>query len=190
MARKGLTVDIITKAAMELVEEKGCDNFSIRELAVKLGVKPASLYNHIDGIEEVSAAVGLQAIKHLNDTLTKATAEKNRTEALKAMAIAYRKFAKDNPELYKTIIGIPLSDDNVLLKAGPESIQPLYDILLQYRISQDATVHFMRSFRSAMHGFVSLEKAGFLRYQDVNTEESYEKMVDMQIMSLLAIEEA
>ena len=54
MPRKGISRTDIMNMALELVIEKGYENFSVRELAAKLDIKPASLYNHIDGIEEIN----------------------------------------------------------------------------------------------------------------------------------------
>ena len=46
MARKGLNKDKIVLAAAELSEEKGYTQLSVQDLAEKLEVKPASIYNH------------------------------------------------------------------------------------------------------------------------------------------------
>ena len=53
MARKGLNTDRIVEAAAELIAEKGFDQFSLRELSDRLGVKTASLYNHISSLSEL-----------------------------------------------------------------------------------------------------------------------------------------
>lgn len=50
MIKKGLSSEIIYKAATNLVIERGYDNFSLRELAARLDVKPASLYSHVKNI--------------------------------------------------------------------------------------------------------------------------------------------
>ncbi len=58
MARKGLNTDRIVEAAAELIAEKGFDQFSLRELADRLGVKTASLYNHISSLSELTSHIG------------------------------------------------------------------------------------------------------------------------------------
>ena len=72
MGRKGLNTEVIAEAAIGLVEEKGYRNFSMRELAARLGVQPASLYNHVNGIEAVYTAVGLHGISILEKALEQA----------------------------------------------------------------------------------------------------------------------
>ena len=93
MGRRGLNAEVIMEAAIELVEEKGYRNFSMRELAARLGVQPASLYNHVNGIEEVNTAVGMHGITELEKALKQAYTYSDFTEALGIMADAYRKFA-------------------------------------------------------------------------------------------------
>ena len=54
MAHKGLNPDVVVKAAAELIEQQGRDAFSMRLLAEQLGIKTASLYNHVDNMEMLS----------------------------------------------------------------------------------------------------------------------------------------
>ena len=70
---KGLSSEIIFQAAAELVAEKGYDKFSLRELASRLGVKPASIYSHVKNADEISTAVGMRAIAQLSEALEKAS---------------------------------------------------------------------------------------------------------------------
>ncbi|HWJ78353.1 MAG TPA: helix-turn-helix domain-containing protein, partial [Niallia sp.] len=56
--KKGLTINTIIETATKLVEEKGYNNFSLRELAGRLNVKAASLYYHISGVDDITKAVG------------------------------------------------------------------------------------------------------------------------------------
>ena len=57
MAHKGLNLDVVVKAAAELIEQQGRDAFSMRLLAEQLGIKTASLYNHVDNMEMLLAEV-------------------------------------------------------------------------------------------------------------------------------------
>ena len=50
MAHKGLSPDAVVKAAVELIEQQGRDAFSMRLLADQLGIKTASLYNHVENM--------------------------------------------------------------------------------------------------------------------------------------------
>ena len=78
MKGKGLTISSIVEAATELVIENGYNNFSMRELAKKLHCKAASLYNHIEGIDDINREIGSYASELMNDALEKAVAGKSR----------------------------------------------------------------------------------------------------------------
>ena len=65
MAGKGLNTDRIVEAAAELIAEKGFDRFSLRELADRLGVKTASLYNHISSLSELTSNIGQLAFERM-----------------------------------------------------------------------------------------------------------------------------
>jgi len=185
MSQKGLTIDIITKTAAKLIEENGYDKFSLRELAARLGVKAASLYNHVGGIAEISTAVGLFAIGQLNRVLSEAVKGKDRDDAIKVLALAYRTFAKENPELYRAVIRMPLSENDMLVHAVSDSFEPIMNIIYLYTKDKEKSIHIFRSFRSVLHGFISLEAAGFLRHNDINIDDSYNWMIDSYIQMFI-----
>lgn len=175
--RKGLTNDIIRDAAAKLVAEKGYRNFSIRELAARLGVAPSSLYSHVDGISEIGTAVGMVAIERLSSSLEKAIDVEDRDAAFIGFARAYRCFAHENPELYRAIIDIPGSDDELLSGSEPLTIAPLRKVIGRFVSDENGVVDFQRFTRSAMHGFIDLEAAGFMRNPGISADESYEMLI-------------
>ena len=61
MPKKGLNRELIIDTALQLVEQGGTDACSMRELALRLDVKAASLYNHISGMDDLMGHVGLRA---------------------------------------------------------------------------------------------------------------------------------
>ncbi len=61
MSGKGLTLELIVDTATKLIEEEGCDSFSLRELSAHLNVKAASFYNHISSVEDNNREVGIFA---------------------------------------------------------------------------------------------------------------------------------
>ena len=73
MARKGLNTDHIVEAATELIAERGFDQFSLRELADRLGVKTASLYNHISSLSELTSNIGQLAFERMAGQLYSGT---------------------------------------------------------------------------------------------------------------------
>lgn len=182
MRGKGLTLELIVDTATKLIEEKGYDNFSLRELSARLNVKAASLYNHIGSVEDINREVGAFAVGKMNAMLLKAIGDKIRDEAIEAVAFAYRQFAKNSPELYRTILALPTLDiGDGLRDIGKPNLDIIRKVLQQYNIPYEIETNYMRSFRSAMHGFVALETAGYFTRADVDVDESYHFMTTAYI---------
>ena len=190
MRGKGLTAEAITDAAVELLVEKGYGNYTVRDIAVRLGVRAASLYNHIDGVESIDQEVGKRAAKMLNETLMQAIDGKEKESAIEALAYAYRSFAQENPELYRAILGLPgLGGNDELRKVGRESFQAFRQITNRYQISRETGVHFSRCYRSALHGFISLMQSGYYANKSVDAEKSFRFLIRGYAQWLASLEE-
>lgn len=177
MQKKGITPEKIYQEATQLIIEKGYDRFSLRELAGRLDVQPASLYSHVKNAEEISVAVGKNAIELLSRTLEKAIDKENREEAFIAMAHAYREFAHDNPELYKAIMALPGASETQLKEDEQKTIRPMRSVIENYVPAGAPSINFQRFVRSAMHGFIMLESEGFMRDKSISADDSYDMLI-------------
>jgi AcrR family transcriptional regulator len=182
--KRGLDTQTIFTAAAELAEEKGLENVSLLQVAEKLGVKSPSLYNHLNGMQDLSSGIAKLAISRLEEAIRNAAVGRSKDDALTAVAVAYRKFAKENPELYKAILRFPDCHDKSVQEAGHAVVRIFYQVLEPYHFSKVETLHFARGFRSALHGFVSLEAAGFFQSGEANVNESYQYLVSRLISTL------
>ncbi|NNM53283.1 MAG: TetR family transcriptional regulator [Spirochaetales bacterium] len=158
--------DVIRDAAVELVREIGLGNLTINLLAEKLGVRPPSLYNHLSGIKELQEKVAAFSLQCLEVAVRDAAVGKSGAEALLRIAEAYRKFALENSELYKSMLLFPGSADSNVKEAGMAVARIIYQVLERYGLSEEDQSHYARGFRSLVHGFVSLEEVGFFKSGD------------------------
>ncbi|MCX4668871.1 TetR/AcrR family transcriptional regulator C-terminal domain-containing protein [Streptomyces sp. NBC_01381] len=82
-----LSAELIAREALALIDAEGADAFSLPRLAARLGVKTASLYNHLDGRAEVIEGVRRLVVEEMDvsafDTLPW-------PDALAAWARSYR----------------------------------------------------------------------------------------------------
>lgn len=161
MPRQGLNTETVIKTAAILVEENGCENLTLHKLADQLNIKPASLYTHIKGIDELYISLGNLALKQLSDEITYAIEGKKRAEAIRVMSNAYRNYVRQNPEMYKIILKIPHSSSYELIKTGQNVKAVLFEILSQYTSDKADIIYYSRYYHSVLHGFISLEQAGF-----------------------------
>ena len=178
MQKKGITREKIYEAATELVVEKGYDSFSLRELAARLDVQPASLYSHVKNVREISVAVGQNAIAKMSAALEEAVDRGDADEAFAAFARAYRRFAHENPALYRAVMALPEADEEELRTDEQRTIAPLRRLVERYAAEKTDVINGQRFLRSALHGFVMLEADGFLRDRSVPADESFDMLVE------------
>ena len=160
--RKGLNRRAILEAAVGLVEAEGLPALTLQELARRLQVRTASLYNHIQGIAEVRQHIALLSLHELDAAIRDAAVGRSYKEALEAVALAYRSFAQQHPHLYETFIGSARWEDPEVDDTRRDVVRVLTQVLSPY-CGEVEMLHFNRGFRSLLHGFVSLESAGFFK---------------------------
>ena len=173
MYHKGITREQIVDTASRLIEEQGMARFSMHLLAETLGIRTPSLYKHIGSLDELITEVGLQALERQRDAQLKAMEGLNGDEAVFAMADAYRRFALDNPEAYRTILAM-MSANETLARAAKMITEPVMLALSQYDLTEYQRGHWQRILRSFMHGFIAHEEAGFFVHFNQEKELTYQ----------------
>ena len=188
--KRTLDTQTVLQAAAELAQEKGLENITLFEVAGKLGVKPPSLYNHVNGLKALSTGIAKYAMEKLEAAVRGAAVGRSKEDALKAVASAYRSFAKANPELYKAILRFPTYDDAGVREAGHAVVRVLYQVMEPYGLSEADNLQIIRGFRSALHGFVSLETAGFFQNAEASVDDSFDRLVSSLISTVIRKEDA
>ena len=188
MARQRLTHADVVRAAIEMIEAEGLHRFSLRELASRLHIKAASLYNHIKSSDELHTEIGYYAISELKNVQLTAIAGKERAEAVEALADAYYRFGKERPEIYKVILSLPMVKNDAIHRAGFDIVEPIMAAMAGYHLTREQMMHLQRVFRSIMHGFLSQEEAGCFRQFPVNVADSYRMAVRGFILLLEHLE--
>ncbi len=189
MPRMGLNRQAVVNAAIQLLEERGYQNFSMRELADSLQIKTASLYNHVENMEALYLEIGHYAIFELSQKQLLAIKDKKRDDAVRALASSYYDFAKQHPELYKIIMSFPILKNNSLMNAAGNIVNLIITVLSDYKLSLEQKKHLQRVLRSIMHGFISQEDSGCFRHFPVNVSQSFRIAIDCFLYGLHNIEE-
>jgi len=188
MPKRGLTREIVLDTAEELVRQYGADRLTTGALAEKLGIKPASLYNHMESTEALKTALALRAIRTLSDALSSALIGRTRENALCAMADAYREFVRSSPGMYHLILMIPMSGDGTLAAAVPDIIAPVMTLLDQFYLTKEEKSHWQRVLRTVMHGFSTQELWGYFSHSETDRDTSYRLALSAVLDGILAAE--
>ncbi|MBU8857269.1 MULTISPECIES: TetR-like C-terminal domain-containing protein [unclassified Micromonospora] len=160
MPRAGLTPATVVREAAALADEAGYDRLTLAALAARLGVALPSLYKHVRGADALHQKLAVLATAEIADVLTTAAAGRSGGEALRAVATAYREYARRHPGRYRAAQRAPDPADPDHLAAGERAVGAIRAVLLGYGLDGDAAIDAIRMFRAAVHGFVALEAAG------------------------------
>lgn len=182
-SRQRLDRHTVVEVAADLYDASGGGEVTLKDVAVALGVKTPSLYNHIRGQDELRRDLALHGTKLLRNWISRAAIGKSGDDAVLATAKAYREFAHQHPGLYQLTQRAPAPDDDALQLVAEEILEVLYLVLLAYGMDEIDKVHAIRALRSLVHGFVSLELSnGF--GMPVDIDDSFRAMLDMYIRGL------
>ncbi|HXN86565.1 MAG TPA: TetR/AcrR family transcriptional regulator [Candidatus Binataceae bacterium] len=183
--KAGLSNALVLEEAAKLADEGGYDQLSLAELAAKFGVKPPSLYNHIESLESLKRGLALRALRELADVLGKAAIGKSRDDAVRSLARAQREFVKRHPGLYQATQRAAVASDAEMNHAGDEVVNICLMVLNGYGLDRRAALHALRGLRSAVHGFAMLENAGGFGIP-LNIDESFSWLLECFIAGLNA----
>lgn len=162
MGRKvGISRDDVVAAAATAADREGIDALTLSGVAQVLGVRPPSLYAHVDGLPGLRRLLALRGAEVMRADLEEAVAGVDGAEALERAGRAMRSMMLRHPGLYGA--GLPAAradDDPELYRAQHETAEPVVAAARAAGLVGDDAVHAVRALRAAVHGFVLLERDG------------------------------
>jgi AcrR family transcriptional regulator len=171
-----LSRDGIIDGALTFLDREGWDALTINALAMQLGTKGPSLYNHVDSLEDLRRAVRIRVIDDIITMLNRVGEGRARDDAVLVMAGAYRSYAHHHPGRYSAFTRMPLGGDDPEYTAATRSAAaPVIAVLSSYGLDGEAAFHAAIEFWSAMHGFVLLEMTGVM--DEIDTDALFSDMV-------------
>lgn len=184
--RAGLDQQTVISSAAQLADSAGLEELSLATLAIQLGVRTPSLYNHVAGLPALRRELALLGMRELAARLGHAVMGKAGDDAIWALSDAYRVFGTEHPGLYAATLRAPAPDDAQLNAASKEVVEVVLRALSYYELHGDEALHTVRGLRSAIHGFVSLEAVGGFGLP-LDLDESYRRLIRMFIGSLQGV---
>ena len=179
MPRAGLAPASVTEAGAELADEVGLDGLSMGTLAARLGVKTPSLYKHVDGLADLTHRIAVLAAGEVADAIRDATQGRAGSDALVAAAVAMRTFVKEHPGRYAAgNAARPTGPDDPMIAGADRMLDSLRAVLRGYQLPPEREIHALRTLRSMLHGFATLEASGAFMI-DADIDESFVWMIDL-----------
>ncbi|MBA2394913.1 MAG: WHG domain-containing protein [Ktedonobacteraceae bacterium] len=181
--RAGLDQLTVVEAAAKLVDEEGIGQLTLGHVAERLGVRIPSLYNHIAGLPGLKHQLALYCLHDLLDRILRAIAGKSRSEAIRALANAYRAYAQEAPGRYALTLQAPAPLDQEVQNVAGQIVDVIRAVLAPYKLSEEDAIHAIRGLRSIVHGFISLEMAGGFA-MPIDLDASFQWLITMFIVGL------
>ncbi len=186
MARKrGVDLAQVVDAAAEVADIVGLDGLTMAAVAAALGVQSPSLYSHVDGLAGLRRAMGLEAARRLGSALAETTRRREGIDALRAIAHAYRAFATRHPSLYAAMLPVPQVGDEEAYAVFAVPVRVIADVLTGLGLRPAEAAPVIRTFRSALHGFVTLQAGGGFGMPD-DVDDSFDVLIEVNVAGVLA----
>lgn len=172
--------EAIIEEAFAVIEEKGVENLSFRDIARRLGVTHQAPYKHFPSRDHILAAVIARCFESFSDHLDARPKTETAAEDLHNMGLAYLDFARTHPVKYRLMFNTPLPRPNQHKQMMAQSNHAFS--LLAERLSKMA-LHSLPSkveaperhdaifIWSALHGLASLMQSDVMDTLDMSADD-------------------
>ena len=158
-ASKGLDRDVVVRAALRVIDERGPHNLTMRGLGQDLGVEAMSLYRYVSGREDLLEAVVALLLDGLRDDLDE-TVTRTWQGYLHALAHAVRRIAVEHPAAFPLVATRhPAAPWLRPPLRSLELVEQFLSTLLAHGFDDDQAVDTYRVFTSFLLGQLLLESA-------------------------------
>jgi|SRR6185437_4085070 len=177
MSRAGVTIERIVDIAAEIADQSGYACLTLARIAEACGVRPASLYKHVESLADVQHRLATRAMTELGEEIRDSLLGVSGRAALAALAHVTRRYVRAHPGRYTATIGATFTGpDDPLLAASTRVIETITAVLRGYGLPDPEVVHAIRAIRCALHGYAVLEATGGFQWGG-DLEESLDWMV-------------
>jgi AcrR family transcriptional regulator len=165
----------LVDAAIRLLGDNGPEALQARKVAAEIGASTMAVYTHFGGMGELIDAVGREGFRRLSASLDAVPPSDDTVADLFTMALAYRRTALENPNLYAVTFGLSAPGGrHVTLHDITHPEGKTSEGLTAFGLLIDATSRAIEAGRfrpvdplvaaaqlwSAVHGYVTLEISG------------------------------
>jgi AcrR family transcriptional regulator len=174
MPRANLSSRAVVTVAAELADEVGFDDVTLSAVARRLGVRTASLYNHVRDRAELLAGLHELALAELADRVADAVAGKAGRDALVGLAEAQRTLAREHPGRWAALQQ-PASTPTATSDGAVRLANLTLAVLRAYDVPEAELVHVVRFVGATVNGFLALERSGGFAHREPTIKASWQR---------------
>lgn len=153
MARAGLDKDVVIEKAAQLANDIGFEHITLKILADSLNVQPPSLYNHINGLDDLQNGLMLYGWRHMEERMMEAAAGVSRYAAWEAICRAFYEYATEHPGVFSAMLWYNKYQNDEALEVTKKLFSVCFKIASSLNISEENCNHLIRTFRAFLEGF-------------------------------------
>lgn len=151
----------IVKTALLLVREQGETSLNARSVASALKASTQPIFSNFESISELKKQVALSAYELYLDFIKDEINAKIYPE-YKAMGMAYIRFAKNEPNLFKMLFMCDRKNENF---SNPEDFENAVKLIMKANgLSKEKATIFHLELWSFVHGIASMIATSFLEF--------------------------
>ncbi len=146
-------------------------------LAAELDTRVSSLYNHVANLEDLRASIQVRAMRLLGEHVRRAAMGHAGADGLRVLSHELRAFARSNPQRYAAITRPPIDPRGVLRRRRRHDRGARRDGALRRAAPRTGCWPTGMAVFAALHGFVSLEVAGYFGDVEDDLDAVYEMVI-------------
>lgn len=181
MPRRGLDEASVIAAGAAIADAEGLSAVTVARVASDLGIRGPSVYAHVAGRDGLLRGIALLGVSELVVCMRDAAVGRSGEDAVRAVAGAYRAYARSHPGRYEAAQRAPADEE--VADAAADALALLSGVLAPWGLAGDDVVHAVRALRSGLHGFVDLDRMGGFAL-DSSVDESFERLVTALLTGL------
>ncbi|AHH19811.1 transcriptional regulator, TetR family [Nocardia nova SH22a] len=173
----------LVRAAVELLEEGGAAELSLRAAARRAGVSTAAPYRHFADRDALLSAVAAVGYRELAEQLAAAHPAQSTPEGLAAVANAYVRFALTRPGMFRIMFAEPCDPTSPERVAAAEAINEYVKALVRQAFPDADPEPTATAVWALVHGLAFLHLDGKL---DASSPEIVTERVDSAVGAVLS----
>ena len=152
----------IVAAGLAIVESEGVEGLTMQKVSAAVGVRAPSLYKRVAGRGALLRLVAQTVLENLGESLDSVVTGLDPEADLRALALAFRDFALEQPGAYRLLFA-PLPED---WSPDQEEFEAVVQPVLRTTealVGPERALDAARLVTAWAHGFLTMELAGAFR---------------------------
>jgi AcrR family transcriptional regulator len=175
--RRRLDREAVLTAAEAVLDRDGVSALTMTSLAVQVGTKVSSLYNHVDGLDELRAQLQRRAIGSVGRDVRSAAMGRSGADGIRHLAQVYVTWARAHPHRYELMTRALIDPDDFFV-AATDAAEAIAVMVRTLGVPEADVLRTQLAVFAALHGYVCAEVTGFFPRGDALVEGVVDQVVE------------